>query len=120
MIVGLFESLDELLAVLHTFDVAGDDLRLRVLGGVVEEVTLVKVGCVPVAHRLARVHSPKRDGSAVLAGVRARLRDERNRPRLGGHLRHERKTGFRAIQAHAVGPEHADAQFPRAARNLAL
>ncbi len=117
---GPAHRLEEATPVLDAFDVGADDLAFRVLRQVVEQIALVDVGSVAVAHHLGVTDPPRRRGVHHLRGVAAALGDEGHRPRLRGEPRHEGDLAGGDVQPHAVGAHDADPGLHRPLHHLRL
>ena len=84
------------------------NLGLRIISQVVQEIDLIQVAGVAVAHHLAETHAPRRRRPNQQQRVAAALGDESHVARFSGEVRAVGHAHLRAVDAHAVGADHAD------------
>ncbi len=117
---GLAQHLEETPAVPHPLDIGGDQLGFRVLTQIGEELVLVDVQGVAVAHHLAEA---KPSGSSIhweVVRVPPALGEEADRAGFQGHAERVQETALRHVEADAVGSDDPEAAAAGLAQHLPL
>ncbi len=108
------------LAIGDTFDVGGDDLRFRISGEVVYEVTFIDVAGIPVAHHFAETEPAGVCQPHHEVGVAAALTEEAYGSGISGKIGAEADLAFGIVDAQAVGADHPNAAPAGYLHQLAL
>ena len=80
------QRLDEPRAILHPFNVGGDDLGIGVASEVLYEIRLIEVVGVSIANNLAKTDTSNASDAGQLAGIATALGDKSHRAALLGEV----------------------------------